>query len=50
MIISDHGMKAVGNYGNHSNYGFWSFKKNLGKPKIKEFAGIINKWVNNPIK
>lgn len=44
LVISDHGMKAVGNYGNHSNYGFWSFKKELGNPKITDFAEIISNW------
>ncbi len=24
LIVSDHGMKAIGRYGDHSNYGFWS--------------------------
>lgn len=43
IIISDHGMKAVGRFGDHSNYGFWStnFKVSLKNPKITEFRKII---------
>ncbi len=43
LIISDHGMKAVGRYGDHSNYGFWSTNKKLGtkNPKITDFATLI---------
>ncbi|MFQ6010470.1 MAG: hypothetical protein ACE5J7_05140 [Candidatus Aenigmatarchaeota archaeon] len=45
LIISDHGMKAVGRFGDHSNYGFWSLnnKVELQKPKITDFYGIIKK-------
>ena len=43
LILSDHGMKAVGRFGDHSNYGFWSFDKELKlqNPKITDFAKII---------
>ncbi len=43
LIISDHGMKAVGRYGDHSNYGFWStnFFADLDRPKITQFRKII---------
>lgn len=43
LIISDHGMKPIGRYGDHSNYGFWSLNKeiNLKNPKITEFRKII---------
>lgn len=43
LIISDHGMKAVGMFGDHSDHGFWSvnFKINLKNPKITDFAKII---------
>jgi hypothetical protein len=43
LIISDHGMKAVGRFGDHSNYGFWSLNResNLDKPKITQFRKII---------
>jgi hypothetical protein len=44
LILSDHGMKKIGRYGDHSEYGFWSFKKDLGTPKITDFAEIIEKW------
>ncbi len=44
LILSDHGMKAIGKYGDHSGYGFWSFKKDLGTPKITDFGKIIKKW------
>jgi GTP-binding protein EngB required for normal cell division len=45
LILSDHGMKAIGMFGDHSNYGFWSLNqdKNLKKPKITDFAEIIKK-------
>ncbi len=43
LIISDHGMRAVGRFGDHSSYGFWSFseKINLENPKLTEFRKII---------
>ncbi len=43
FIISDHGMQAVGRFGDHSNYGFWSFSKNvdLGTPKVTELKKFI---------
>lgn len=42
LILSDHGMKGVGMFGDHSEYGFWSTNfKNLGKPKITDFRKII---------
>ncbi len=44
LILSDHGMKSIGKYGDHSNYGFWSFKKDLKNPKITDFFNIIKKW------
>ena len=44
IILSDHGMNHIGRYGDHSNYGFWSFKRDLGTPKITEFAKIIREW------
>jgi len=41
-VLSDHGMVALGIYGDHSNYGFWSSsEKNLGNPKITDFESII---------
>ncbi|UCF08621.1 MAG: hypothetical protein JSW28_02720 [Thermoplasmata archaeon] len=42
IILSDHGMKAIGGFGDHSEYGFWSSgSKDLGTPKITDFARII---------
>jgi len=43
LIISDHGMKAVGRFGDHTKYGFYSCnqKLNLKKPKITEFFNLI---------
>lgn len=43
LIISDHGMKAVGKYGDHTKYGFYSCnqKLNLKKPKITDFFNLI---------
>jgi len=43
LILSDHGMKAIGKFGDHSDYGFWSLNlnKNLKTPKITDFYRII---------
>ena len=43
LIISDHGMKPVGRFGDHSNYGFWSFSEKVdwNMPKITEFKNLI---------
>lgn len=43
LVISDHGMKPVGRYGDHSNYGFYSVNEQLGlqNPKITDFFQII---------
>ena len=43
LIVSDHGMKAVGRFGDHSKYGFYSCnqKLNLKKPKITDFFSLI---------
>ncbi len=45
LIISDHGMYAVGRYGDHSPYGFWSFSEQveLKEPKITDFKDFILK-------
>lgn len=46
MVLSDHGMKAIGNYGDHSEYGFWSTNfRDIGTPKITDFADIITSEV-----
>ena len=43
LILSDHGMKAVGMFGDHNDYGFWSFDEecDLDRPKITDFAGFL---------
>ena len=42
LIISDHGMKAIGQFGDHSEYGFWSTNfANLKTPKITDFSDVI---------
>ena len=42
IVLSDHGMKAIGNYGDHSEYGFWSTNfRDLKTPRITDFAGIL---------
>ena len=42
LVVSDHGMKPVGYFGDHSSYGFWSSgEHDLGVPKITDFPGII---------
>jgi len=42
LVLSDHGMEKIGIFGDHSSYGFWSAGfKDLGKPRITDFAGII---------
>lgn len=47
IILSDHGMKAIGNFGDHSEYGFWSTNfKELKNPKITDFAQIIKRCKN----
>jgi len=42
IILSDHGMQAIGGFGDHSTYGFWSTGfADLGTPKITDFRKII---------
>lgn len=42
IILSDHGMKAIGRFGDHSEYGFWSTNfKDLKTPKITDFYELI---------
>ncbi len=49
IVLSDHGMKAVGPFGDHSDYGFWSTNtgNDLGNPKITEFFGILRKMAKD---
>ena len=43
LIISDHGMKAVGRYGDHTKNGFYSANQKLALnlPKITDFYNIM---------
>jgi len=43
LIISDHGMQAIGQFGDHSRHGFWSLNKDiaLNNPKPTDFANLI---------
>ncbi len=43
LVISDHGMKAVGRYGDHTKNGFYSVNRKLGLslPKITEFYNSL---------
>ena len=45
LVISDHGMKAVGRYGDHSKNGFYSANKRLGLnlPRITDFYNLIRR-------
>ena len=45
LIISDHGMEAVGRYGDHNRNGFYSFNHKLGLnlPKITSFHNLIRR-------
>lgn len=43
IILSDHGMQALGIFGDHNKYGFWSTNfKDLKTPKITDFKEIID--------
>ncbi len=52
LIVSDHGMKAVGRYGDHTKNGFYSLnrKLNLNFPKITSFYNIVKSVKNEPSK
>jgi len=43
LVISDHGMKAVGRYGDHTKNGFYSANKRLGLnlPRITDFYNLM---------
>jgi 3-hydroxyacyl-CoA dehydrogenase len=43
LVISDHGMKAVGRYGDHTKKGFYSANHRLGLhlPRITDFYNIM---------
>jgi len=42
IVLSDHGMKRIGMFGDHSDCGFWSTNfKDLKNPKITDFSKVI---------
>jgi len=43
LVISDHGMKAIGRYGDHTRNGFYSANRKLGLkiPKITDFYNLM---------
>jgi len=43
LVVSDHGMKAVGRYGDHTRKGFYSVNRRLGLdvPRITDFHDMI---------
>jgi hypothetical protein len=42
IVLSDHGMEALGMFGDHSGYGFWSTSfKDLENPKITDMRKVI---------
>ena len=47
LIISDHGMKAVGRFGDHNRNGFYSFNHKIGLnlPKITSFHDLIRRHI-----
>jgi hypothetical protein len=47
IVLSDHGMKSIGQFGDHSEYGFWSanFKTGLKNPRITEFYKAITSLI-----
>jgi hypothetical protein len=49
LVISDHGMKTVGRYGDHNRNGFYSinYKLKLNFPKITDFYNIIREVTKN---
>ena len=46
LIVSDHGMKAIGRFGDHTRTGFWSCNKRLGlkNPRITDFFKILEEF------
>jgi len=49
LIISDHGMKALGRFGDHSKNGFYSSNHKLGLnlPKITGFYNLVRRIAEN---
>ena len=48
LVISDHGMKAIGRFGDHSDHGFWSLNSetDFEKPKPMDFYGLLSSLKN----
>lgn len=48
LVISDHGMKAVGRYGDHTKNGFYSANRKLALnlPRITDFYNILRRIRN----
>jgi len=48
LVISDHGMKPVGRYGDHSKNGFYSANRRLGLnlPRITDFYELIKRMAS----
>ena len=48
LTISDHGMKALGRYGDHSDRGFYSVNRKIGLafPRITDFYEVIRSSQN----
>jgi len=46
LVISDHGMKAIGRFGDHSKRGFWSLNRGIDveKPRPMDFYDLIVKF------
>ena len=44
LVLSDHGMEGVGMFGDHNEYGFWSFDDecDLDRPKLTDFADFLS--------
>lgn len=51
LVISDHGMKAVGRFGDHSRNGFYSLNRELGLqlPRVTSFYDSIRRIVENEL-
>jgi len=45
LVMSDHGIRPIGKYGDHSDHGFYSLNQKMGlnNPKITDFFPIILK-------
>lgn len=52
LVVSDHGMKAMGRYGDHTKNGFYSAnsKLRLNLPKITDFYNILRSLRDGPSK